>query len=67
VLGFGVGGWIGMAGIRLGLVITMYITAALAFPARKKIVGVGKELDSMLSEGQGGFVDMMRAAMARQR
>ncbi len=66
VLSFGAGGWLGMAGIRLSLTLTVYIFAALAFPARRKIVGVGKELDSMLSEGQGGFVDMMRGAMARR-
>ena len=66
VLGFGAGGWIGMAGIRLSLAITVYIAAALAFPARRKIVGVGRELDAMLAEGQGGFTDMMRGAMARR-
>jgi serine/threonine protein kinase len=66
VLGFGAGGWLAMASIRLNLVIVTYVAAVLAFPARKKIVGVGKELDSMLSEGQGGFVEMMRGAMARQ-
>jgi serine/threonine protein kinase len=66
VLGFGAGGWIGMAGIRLGLVITMYVIAVLGFPARRKIVGVGRELDDMLAEGQGGFTDMMKGAMARR-
>ena len=67
VLGFGAGGWIGMAAIRLSLTLTMYIIAALSFPARKRIVGVGRELDSMLAEGQSGFTDMMRGAMARKR
>jgi len=66
VLGFGAGGWLGMAGIRLSLAITVYIAAALALPARRKIVGVGRELDAMLAEGQGGFTDMMRGAMARR-
>ncbi|HWU90234.1 MAG TPA: serine/threonine-protein kinase [Kofleriaceae bacterium] len=66
VLGFGAGGWLGMASIRLSLVLTVYIAAALAFPARRKIVGVGRELDAMLAEGQGGFTDMMRNAMARR-
>jgi hypothetical protein len=66
VLGFGVGGWLGMAGIRLSLALTVYIAAAFAFPARRKIVGVGRELDAMLAEGQGGFTDMMRGAMARR-
>jgi len=66
VLGFGAGGWIGMAGIRLSLAITVGIFSVLAFPARKKMVGVGRELDSMLAEGQGGFTDMMRGAMARR-
>jgi serine/threonine protein kinase len=67
VLTFGAGGWIGMAGIRLSLVITIYTLAALAFPARRRVVGVGHELDAMLAEGQGGFTDIMRSAMARRR
>ncbi len=66
VLGFGAGGWVGMAGVRLGLLITIGIVSILAFPVRRKVGGVGKELDSMLSEGQGGFTDLMRAAMARR-
>jgi serine/threonine protein kinase len=67
VLSFGAGGWIGMAGIRLSLAIVIYTFAALAFPARRKLVGVGHELDAMLAEGQGGFTDMMKSAMARRR
>jgi serine/threonine protein kinase len=67
VLGFGVGGWVGMAAIRLSLTLTVWILAGLAFPRRRQITGVGKELDSMLAEGQGGFTDMMKGAMARQR
>jgi serine/threonine protein kinase len=67
VLSFGAGGWIGMAGIRLSLAIMVYTFAALAFPARKRVVGVGNELDAMLAEGQGGFTDMMKSAMARRR
>ncbi|HZJ67921.1 MAG TPA: hypothetical protein VFD36_30665, partial [Kofleriaceae bacterium] len=66
VLSFGAGGWVSMAGIRLSLAIVVYTFAVLAFPARRKVVGVGNELDSMLAEGQGGFVDMMKAAMARR-
>ncbi|HEX4419271.1 MAG TPA: serine/threonine-protein kinase [Kofleriaceae bacterium] len=67
VLAFGAGGWIGMAGIRLSLFIVVYTFGALAFPARKRVVGVGHEIDAMLAEGQGGFTDMMRTAMARRR
>jgi hypothetical protein len=69
VLGFGLGGWIGMASIRLSLVLTIWTAALFAFPARKaskKLVAVGRELDAMLAEGQGGFTDMMRNAMARR-
>jgi serine/threonine protein kinase len=66
VLGFGAGGWIGMAAIRMSLTLTVYIIAAMTFPARRRVVGVGREVDAMLAEGQTGFVDMMRAAMARQ-
>jgi len=67
VLSFGAGGWLGMAGIRLSLGVLIYTFAALAFPARRRVVGVGRELDSMLSEGQGGFTDIMKSAMARRR
>jgi serine/threonine protein kinase len=67
VLSFGAGGWLGMAGIRLSLAIVIYTFAALAYPARRRLVGVGHELDAMLAEGQGGFTDMMKSAMARRR
>jgi len=66
VLGFGAGGWLGMAGVRLGLLITISVISMLAFPARRKVRAVGSELDSMLTEGQGGFTDLMRGAMARR-
>ena len=66
VLGFGAAGWLGMAGIRFGLGITISILAVLAFPAFRKVVGVGRELDGMLVEGQSGFTDMIRGAMARK-
>jgi serine/threonine protein kinase len=66
VLSFGAGGWIGMASLRLSLAIVIYTFAALAFPARRKLTGVGHELDAMLAEGQGGFTDMMKSAMARR-
>jgi serine/threonine protein kinase len=69
VLGFGAGGWLGMAGLRVSLTLTIWIAALLVFPARstsKKMVAVGRELDAMLAEGQGGFTDMMRSAMARR-
>ncbi|MBA2540546.1 MAG: serine/threonine protein kinase [Deltaproteobacteria bacterium] len=67
VLGFGAGGWVGMASIRLALGLTISILAVLAFPAFRKVVGVGRELDAMLVEGQSGFSDMIRGAMARKR
>ena len=66
VLGFGFGGWAGMAAIRLSLTIVVWTAALLVFPKRKKITGVGGELDEMLAEGQGGFTDMMKGAMARR-
>ena len=70
VLSFGFGGWVAMAGVRLSLTITIGVLAFLVFPAkavRKRVVGVGHELDTMLTEGQGGFTDLMRGAMARRR
>jgi serine/threonine protein kinase len=69
VLGFGLTGWAMMASVRLSLIVGYAIVAALVFPVRRvrtKVVTVGKELDSMLSEGQGGFTDLMRAAIARR-
>ena len=66
VLGFGAGGWLGMVGVRIGLTITITVLTIIAVPARKNIRRVGKELDVMLSEGQGGFTDLMRGAMARR-
>lgn len=69
VLGFGAGGWIGMAGLRLSIAITIWTAVILSFPARKtskKVRAVGRELDDMLAEGQGGFTDIMRSAMARR-
>ena len=66
VLGFGAGGWAGMAGVRLSLAITMGVLMVFAFPARQRIRTVGRDLDDMLAEGQGGFTDMMRGAMARR-
>ena len=66
VLGFGFGGWVGMAGIRVSLMLSIYVMAVLAFPKRRKVLDVGHELDAMLAEGQGGFTDMMKGAMARR-
>ncbi|MFN0252949.1 MAG: serine/threonine-protein kinase [Kofleriaceae bacterium] len=69
VLGFGVGGWVAMAGVRLSLAIVIGIATALTFPIKKARTSLGSvrgELDEMLSEGQGGFTDLMRAAKARR-
>jgi hypothetical protein len=66
VLGFGFGGWLGMAGIRVSLMITIYLIAMFGFPKRRRVLAVGHELDAMLAEGQGGFTDMMKGAMARR-
>jgi hypothetical protein len=66
VLGIGAGGWVGMAGIRLSLAICIGVASVLAFPARKRVGYVGRELDSMLAEGQSGFTDMMKGAMAKR-
>jgi hypothetical protein len=55
-----------MAGIRLSLALLVGIAAVFGFPARKRVTHVGRELDSMLAEGQSGFTDMMKGAMARR-
>jgi serine/threonine protein kinase len=67
VLTFGAGGWIGMAGLRLSLALVVTIIAMLSFPKRARVRSVGREVDAMLAEGQSGFTDMMRGAMARDR
>jgi serine/threonine protein kinase len=69
VLGFGLTGWVAMASVRLGVMISYGLIALLMLPMRTprtKTLNVGRELDSMLSEGQGGFTDLMRAAIARR-
>ena len=66
VLGFGASGWTSMLAIRFSLRLLIGFVALLAFPAFKKVIGVGYELDSMMVEGQSGFTDMMRGAMARK-
>src|SRR5262245_15338556 len=50
VLGFGFGGWVGMASIRLSLMLTVYIMATLGFPKRRRVLEVGHEIDAMLAE-----------------
>ena len=68
VLGFGAGGWVGMAGDPALADADDVDHRGALVPARaSEMTGVGRELDSMLAEGQSGFTDMMRAAMARQR
>ena len=66
VLTFGAGGWIGMAGIRLSLAVVVWTVWALSFAGRSRVRSTGHELDLMLAEGQSGFIDMMRSAMARR-
>jgi hypothetical protein len=46
--------------------IAIYVVATFGFPKRKRVLEVGHELDAMLAEGQGGFTDMMKGAMARR-
>jgi serine/threonine protein kinase len=66
VLGFGAGGWLGMLFARFGLALFIGFFSIAAFPARKKIRGIGEELDEMLKEGQGGFGDIAVRAIARR-
>jgi serine/threonine protein kinase len=66
VVSFGASGWMVMTAVRFALAIVIGLFSVLWFPARRKTLGVGRELDSMLSEGQGGFTDLMRNAMARR-
>jgi len=63
---FGPGRGAGMAGVRPSMLITIQIAAVLALGKRPQVRAVGQELDAMLAEGQGGFVDLMRGAMARR-
>jgi serine/threonine protein kinase len=66
VLTFGFGGWIGMAGMRISALISFAVAATIAFPARRTVREAGRELDSMLGEGQAGFSDLMKAAVRRR-
>lgn len=66
VLGFGFGGWVGMASVRFSALVLFTLASALALPARRTIRAAGRELDSMLSDGQAGFGDLMRAAVKRR-
>ena len=69
VLGFGVGGWAAMAGVRLSLFLVISLASLFALPAkttRGRIRSVGHDLDDMLHEGQTGFTDLMKGAMARR-
>jgi serine/threonine protein kinase len=66
VLAFGASGWLAMLGIRFWLWWMTFLGVIFLFPIRKKIRGVGKELDLMLEEGQSGFADISRRAMGRR-
>jgi serine/threonine protein kinase len=66
VLGIGAGGWMGMMSIRFSVAIFVAMAWTLAFGARRRVHAVGRELDAMLAEGQSGFTDMMKGAMARR-
>lgn len=65
VLGFGFGGWVGMVSLRFSALVVFAVASTLALPARKTVREAGRELDSMLADGQAGFGDMMRAATRR--
>lgn len=67
VLGFGCGGWVAMASVRLSAMIAFAVATTIAFPLRRTVGGAARELDSMLSEGQAGFVDLIRASMQRRK
>jgi serine/threonine protein kinase len=67
VLGFGATGWLTMMWIRVALMFTVGLLSLLAFPVRRKLSGLGDELDLMLKEGQDGFADISRRAIGRTR
>ena len=66
VLGIGAGGWTAMMSVRLSFAIVIALAWTVAFGQRKRVHAVGRELDAMLAEGQSGFTDMMKGAMARR-
>jgi serine/threonine protein kinase len=66
VLGFGAGGWAGMAVLRLQLAILVGVISVLAFGKRGRVRSIGSDVDAMLAEGQSGFTDMMKGALARR-
>jgi serine/threonine protein kinase len=66
VLSFGFGGWVGMAGLRYSMLALFAVASLVALPARRTLRTAKGEVDSMLSEGQAGFRDLMRAAVRRK-
>jgi hypothetical protein len=67
VLGFSAGGWFAMLWIRFAVFVTVTIAALIAFPSRRQIRGVGKDVDHLLTDGQQGFAELARRSIARDR
>jgi serine/threonine protein kinase len=65
VLIFAGGGWFAMMWIRFAVFVVGMIGSVIAFPARHQIRGVRRDVDHLLNDGQQGFGDLARRAIAR--
>jgi serine/threonine protein kinase len=67
VLGFAASGWFAMIWVRFSLWLVAMIASVIVFPTRKTIRTVRKDVDNLLADGQEGFADLARRAVARDR
>ena len=65
VLGFAASGWFAMLWLRFAVWIVAAVATVLALPARKTIRGVHRDVQHLLTDGQQGFGDLARRAVAR--
>jgi hypothetical protein len=64
---FAVGGWVGMEAARLTVLLLAYLVSPLALRRRRQVLGVGREVASMLGEGRDGFGDLAQRCLATTR
>jgi serine/threonine protein kinase len=65
VLGFAAAGWFAMLWIRISIWIVAMIASVIAFPSRRTLGAVHKDVQHLLTDGQQGFADLARRAVAR--
>jgi len=65
VLGFAASGWFAMLWLRFAVWIVAAVATVIAFPARRSILGANRGVQHLLTDGQGGFADLAKRAVAR--